>query len=114
MRPGPKPVRLPASAAAELDRIADFFDAEAATWPKTDRRYGMKRWMEGMRRGLTDAAKSCRRRAARIRKAEQKALGDGLYDLLHKELFKKSAFQEMIARKFPNLKVSKMRRDRSA
>lgn len=67
----PKPVKLPADAVFELMQVADGLDQQARSWPKKHTKYGMKRWCEGMRRGLTDAAASCRRRAGRIKKALQ-------------------------------------------
>jgi len=76
----PKPVTLPADAVEELLLVADSLDAQAKSWSPRNYRGGMKRWLEGMRRGHSDAAQTCRRRAARIQKAmrERKAARDAL------------------------------------
>lgn len=76
----PKPVTLPADAVDELLLVAESLDAQAKSWSPRNYRGGMKRWLEGMRRGLGDAAQTCRRRANRIRKAirERKAARDAL------------------------------------
>lgn len=69
MRAGPKPVVLPANAVSELELVAASLDAQAKQWPASHSNPYMKRWLAGMRRGFTDAAMTCRRRASRIRKA---------------------------------------------
>jgi hypothetical protein len=67
MKGGPKPIRLPADAVRELEFMANAFEREAKGWPK--QHPTLRRWLEGVRRGLRDAAASCRRRAGRIRLA---------------------------------------------
>ena len=76
----PRPVELPADAIAELEGMADVLEKEARTWSPRHARGYAHGWLKGMRRGMTDAAASCRRRAARIRKAlrERKAARDAL------------------------------------
>lgn len=71
----PKPVKLPVDAVEELLLVADSLDAQSKTWSPRNARGGMKRWLEGMRRGYADAAQTCRRRARRIQKARAVKLG---------------------------------------
>lgn len=71
-RRGPKPVRLPADAVKELLLVAASLDAQARSNSPRNARGAMKHWLEGMRRGLSDAAATARRRASRIKLAQQR------------------------------------------
>lgn len=64
-------MRLPADAVRELRQMADGLDVQARSWGQEHSNPYLKRWLLGVRRGLTDAAESCRRRARRIELARE-------------------------------------------
>jgi hypothetical protein len=63
---------LPADAVRELDFMANALERDAKTWSPRNASANMKKWLQGVQRGLRDAAASCRRRAGRIRLAMQR------------------------------------------